>query len=415
MRAQERVGFTAGMTNGALDRIDLLIQVGLRLALSATSGRVLLARIAAAIDPTWIPRPWGDTIAIELEAAQAAACERVDTRRIERVLRDAWGRRPADELDELDREPVAVTPMSQVHRGVLDGEAVAIKVLRPGLAASVRQNLALIEGLRRPLQAAFPALDAGAVLCEFRERVLEELDLENEAWVQRRFHRALRNHPYLTVPAPVTRLSHHGVLVSEWVDGVPLHRAADPATAAARLLVFVLGSARAGTIYADADPDDVLVLRDGRLAILDYGATRSVDPYRVDAAATALQGFANGDADTFGSALEQLGWLPSSHASGALELVREALGELAGPDAMRLDSDAVLAARSRLLSRPEPLAKLVLAGALPAADLWPALAVAQLFGTIARVGATGPWRELAQAAVRDGWSTIADPLSGSTS
>jgi predicted unusual protein kinase regulating ubiquinone biosynthesis (AarF/ABC1/UbiB family) len=395
--------------DNALDRIDLLIQVGLRLALSATNGRVLLARIATAIDPVWIPRPWGDTIAIELETARTAACEPVDMRRIERVLRDAWGCRPADELDQLDRVPVAVTPTSQVHRGVLDGAAVAVKVLRPGLQASVRQDLALLEGLRRPLGAAFPALDTGAVLREFRERVLEELDLENEAWVQRRFHRALRNHPFLTVPAPVTRLSHHSVLVSEWVDGVPLHSAQDSVTAAARLLVFVLGSARAGTIYADADPDDVLVLADGRLAILDYGATRTVDPGRVDAAAAALQGFINRDADSFGSALEQLGWLPSSHAGGALELAREALGELAGPDPARLDSEAVLAACDRLLSRPDALAKLILAGAPPAADLWPALAVAQLFGTIARVGVTGPWRELTQRALRDGWSTTADP------
>jgi predicted unusual protein kinase regulating ubiquinone biosynthesis (AarF/ABC1/UbiB family) len=392
------------MADEVLDRIDLLIGVGLRLALSATSGRVVLARIAAAIELDWIPRPWGDTIAIELEAARAAACEPIDMRRVERVLRDAWGRRPADELDQLDGEPVAVTPIAQVHRGVLDGAAVAVKVLRPGLDASVRLDLALLDGLRRPLGAAFPGLDAGAVLHEVRERALEELDLENEAWVQRRFHRELRNHPFLTVPAPVTRLSHHTVLVSEWVDGVPLHRAADSATAAARLLLFVLGSARAGTIYAGAGRDDVLVLGDGRLAILDFGATRSVEPHRVQAAAAALQGFTTGDAASFGSALEQLGWLPSGHADAALELARDVLAELAGVDPVRLDSKAVLAARGRLLSRPELLAKLVLAGALPAADLWPALAVARLFATIARVGATGPWSELARAALRDGWS-----------
>jgi predicted unusual protein kinase regulating ubiquinone biosynthesis (AarF/ABC1/UbiB family) len=392
------------MTDAALDRIDLLIQVGLRLALAATSGRVLLARIAAAIESEWIPRPWGDAIAIELETARAVASEPIDMHRIERALRDAWGRRAADELDELDREPVAVTPKSQVHRGVLDGAAVAVKVLRPGLEASVRQDLALLDGLRRPLGAAFPGLDAGSVLKEVRERALEELDLENEAWVQRRFHRALRNHPFLTVPAPVTRLSHHTVLVSEWVDGVPIQRAADSDTAAARLLVFVLGSARAGMIYAGADPDDVLVLGDGQLAILGFGATRSVEPHRVDAVAAALQGFANDDAGTFGSALEQLGWLPSSHVGTALELARDVLAELAGADPVRLDREAVLAARNRLLSGSEPLTRLLLAGALPAADLWPSLAVAQLFSTIARVGATGPWRELARAALRDGWS-----------
>jgi predicted unusual protein kinase regulating ubiquinone biosynthesis (AarF/ABC1/UbiB family) len=390
-------------------RIDRLIQVGLRLARSATSGRVLLARIATAIDPALIPRPWGDTIVAELDAARDAACEPVETRRIERVLRDAWGSRPADELDDLEREPVAVTPTSQVHRGVLDGAPVAVKILRPGLAASVRQDLALLDGLMRPLGAAFPALDAGAVLRELRERALEELDLEHEAGVQRRFHRALRSHPHLTAPAPVTRLSHHDVLVSEWADGVPMHHAADPDTAAARLLVFVIGSARFGTIYADADPDDVLVLSDGRLAILDYGLTRTVDADRLDVSAAALEAFTNDDADTFGSALGQLGWLPSSHAVEALALAREALGELAAAEPVRLDTEAILAARSRLLARPERLAELIRAGAPTAEDLWPALAVAQLFSAIGRVGASGPWRELARAALRDGWSATAEP------
>ena len=90
---------------------------------------------------------------------------------------------------------MAVTPISQVHRGVLDGTPVAVKVLRPGLASSVRQDLALLEGLIAPLGAAFPAIDAGAILHEVRERVLDELDLENEAVAQRRFHRALAQPP----------------------------------------------------------------------------------------------------------------------------------------------------------------------------------------------------------------------------
>ena len=53
---------------------------------------------------------------------------------------------------------------------------------------------------------------------------------------------------------------------------------------------------------------------------------------------------------------------------------------------------------------PDLLAELILAGALPPEDLWPARGAAQLFSTIARIGATGAWRELARAAVRDGWN-----------
>jgi len=389
-------------------RIDALIQAGLRLARSAPSGRILLARIADSIDLEWIPRPWGEDIAAELEAANSQAREKMAPRQIERILSDAWGTQPANELDELEPEPVAVTVSSQVHRGVLDSSPVAVKVLRPGLASSVRQDLALLEGLLAPLGAAFPSLDSGAVVREFRERVLDELDLEHEATAQRRFHRALRNHPFLVVPAPVMRLTHESVLVTEWLDGLPLWQAPNPDEAAARLVVFVLGSLRAGIIHADPHPDDVLVLDDGRLAILDFGATRTVQAERVESAAAALEAFAADDADELGAALERLGALPASHAPTLLDILSDGLGDLAGAEPARLDSEAVLGARDRLFAHPRQLSEVIGAGAMPPEDLWPARGSVQLFATIARVGATGPWRELTRAALRDGWAADLD-------
>jgi hypothetical protein len=66
----------------------------------------------------------------------------------------------------------------------------------------------------------------------------------------------------------------------------------------------------------------------------------------------------------------------------------------------------VVAARDRALDHPE-LARLLMSGSLPPDDLWPGRGAAQLFGVIARVGATGDWLELTRAAVRDGWSATA--------
>jgi hypothetical protein len=393
----------AAVTDETLRRIDALIAVGLRLARSAPSGKVALAQLARALDSAWVPLPWGETLVAELEAAAATAGEPIPVARVERTLRAAWGVRPTEELDELDPEPVAITPTAQVHRAIREGEPVAIKVLRPGLAASVRQDLALLEGLAAPLGAAFPALDPAALLREVRERVLDELDLEHEAAMQRHFHRALRNHPLFAVPAPVTALSHADVLVSEWADGVPLPEASDPDAAAARLVLFVVGGLRAGIVHADLHPDDVLVSEDGRLAVLDFGATRTVERERAQASADALEALVDDDPDALGQALERLGTLPAEHAASALALARHALGDLAGAEPARLDSAAVVAARDRLLARPAELAELLLAGRLPPEDAWPARGVAQLFGTIARLGATGPWRELARAALRDGW------------
>jgi ABC1 atypical kinase-like domain len=391
------------MGDDALRRVDALIEVGLWLARSARSGRVLLARIDGAIDLTWVPRPWGDEIVAELASARTAASEPLNVKKIERALRDAWGTRPADELDDLDPDPVAVTPTSQVHRGVLDHAPVAVKVLRPGLASQVHQDLGLLDALVAPLGAAFPALNARAVFHEFRERVLDEFDLEQEASAQRRFHRGLHGHPSLMVPAPVMRLARDGVLVSEWVEGIPLWNAPDPDQAAARLVQFALGGASVGIVHADLDPENVLVLPDGRLVILDFGAWCHVDRDRVALSADALDAFLAEDVEAFAGSVERLGWLPASHGGPALDFIAQVVNGLAGPGPARLDSDALLAARDRLSERPKATTQLILSGTLPPQDLWPARSVAQLYGTIARLGATGDWPRLARTALRDGW------------
>ena len=164
--------------------------------------------------------------------------------------------------------------------------------------------------------------------------------------------------------------------MSEWIDGVPLWNAPDPDLAAGRLVAFALGAAREGFIHADLHPDDVLVLGDDRLAILDFGSTRTVEPGRVDAAANALEAFISDDAAAFGAATELLGALGAAHAPTALALAREALGDLACPDPSRLDSAAVVAARDRALAQPERLGELILAGSIDPRDLWPARGVA---------------------------------------
>jgi predicted unusual protein kinase regulating ubiquinone biosynthesis (AarF/ABC1/UbiB family) len=390
-------------------RIDALIGVGLRLARSAPSGRLLLARVADAIDPAWLPGRWSETIATELTAAQRAASgEPVPARRVEAILRDAWGGKPADELDSLDlSEPVAVTATAQVHRGELDGEPVAVKVLKPGIVAGVRQDLALMEGLLGPMGAAFPALDPGALVREFRQHVLDDLDLEHEASNQRRFHRALRSHDAFVIPAPVTRLARPEVAVSEWIDGRPLIEVTggDELDAACVLLLrFVVGGLRAGLVHADPDPRDVLLLGDGRIAFLDFGAIAEPDPVRVASSTAAVEAFVARDEAAFAVALEQLGALGAELAGTAMALARDVLGEFAGADPVRLDSDAVIRLRDRLDERPGEVARLIRGGSLPPADLWPGRGVGQLFATIARVGASAAWREELRAALRDGWN-----------
>ncbi len=395
-------GSNAGSREG-LRRLDALAQVALRLARTAPSGRVLLAQLAIGVDPGWVPRPWREELLGELRAAREAATEPLTRRRVEQSLRAAWGVRPTEELDDLSPEPVAVTPTSQVHRGVRDGAPVAVKVQRPGLARSVGQDLALLDSLVVPLSAAFPALDARAMLREVAERVRDEFDLEHEAANARWIHRLLRGHPRLVVPAPLTRLAAEEVLVREWIDGVALDAVNAPDAPAAALVEFVLGGCRAGVMNSGVTAEDVLVLGDGRVAVLDHGSCCAVDRGRLAGALSALEALRDDDGDRLADAVTGLGWLAGELAPEALTLLREALGELLGPGRVRLDAGAVRDAGLRMAPRRERALALARSTALAPPDLWPARGVAQLFATIARVRADGEWSPLALRALRDGW------------
>ena len=387
----------------SLRRLDALVKVGLRLARSASSGKVFLAQLAIGLDLSWVPRPWGEELLAELRSAQAAATEPLSSRQVAQTLRAAWGVRPTDELDDLSTEPVAVTPTSQVHRGVLDGSPVAVKLARPGLARSVGQDLALLDSLVVPLQAALPALDARAVLREVGERVRDEFDLEHEAGNARRVRRLLRGHPRLVVPEPVTRLATEEVLVREWIDGTALHAVDDRDRPAAALVEFVLGGCAAGVMNAGLTAEDVLVLADGRVAILDHGTFCAVDRGRLTDAVAALAALLTEDGDRLGDALTALGWLAREDAPEALSLFGEVFGELLGPAPVGLDPGVVRDAGRRVARRRSRALALVRSTALRPPDLWPARGVAQLLATIAGVGARGAWSELALRALRDGW------------
>jgi len=117
----------------------------------------------------------------------------------------------------------------------------------------------------------------------------------------------------------------------------------------------------------------------------------------------ALDAFIARDDERLGAALEALGHLPADRGPAALDLALQALGDLAGPGPARLDSDAVCAARDRVLAEPDALGVLLAAGTLPPHDLWPLRGLGQLFAVVARIGATGDWVSLARGALADGW------------
>ncbi|MCW3039552.1 MAG: hypothetical protein JWM31_1457 [Solirubrobacterales bacterium] len=387
--------------------VRTLIGAGVKLAKSTTSGRVAFAQAHAVVDPAAVPARLRESLMAELDAA-AEAVKPVDGKTIGKVLKDAWGKDAAKVVDDLDLgAPLAVTPGAQVHRASVDGAPVAVKVLRPGVRDAIRSDLGLLETLTAPAGAAFPAVDAGAVIREVRERILDELDLEHEAATQRTVARALRRHPSITVPNPDTELSHENVLVSAFVEGPTLADAnlsGDAAAGVARtLLRAAMGLPRTtGVLHADIAPQNVIVTGQDSIALVDFGASRRVDVPRLDLGLATLSALRDGDEDAFVTAIVALGVFPDADGgAAAFALARAVAGDLlTGP--ARLDADALLALNARAEDHLGDALRLSRIATLDPQDLWALRMLGTLVATLARLGVTEDWIALALEAGREG-------------
>lgn len=387
--------------------VRALISAGTKLARSTTAGRIAFAGAHTVVDPDALPERYREDIMAELLHA-AAGVEPVEPRAVTKALRDAWGQDPGKVVDGLDAAaPLAVTPGAQTHCASVDGEDVVVKLLRPGLRESIRSDLGLLETLGAPVRAAFPALDAGALIREARERILDELDLEHEAATQRTVARALRRHPSITVPSPVSDLCHEGVMVSAHVAGPTLAEALptgeDAAAVARTLLRAAIGLPRtAGLVHADLEPTNVIVTGPGTIALVDLGATRRVETARLDQALDALAALRAGDEAAFTAAVTGLGLLPDAESCAvAMRLLREAGAELlTGP--AKLDAAALLALGTRIEAQIDEGFALATKVKLDPQDLWPARMLGTLVSTLARLGVTEDWVALALEAGREG-------------
>lgn len=212
---------------------------------------------------------------------------------VERVLDTQLGLRWRERFAEFNTSAAAAASIGQVHRAVWsDGREVAVKVQYPGADEALRSDLRQLRRLAPLLRPLTPGTDVKGIIDELYDSAVAELDYRGEADTQRVFAAAFRDDPQIHVPAVLA--SAPKVLVTEWAEGRTLGRIAaggtqDERNRAGELLAeFQFCSpTRARMMHGDPHPGNFLLADDGRMVVLDFGASLPL-PEGMPAALTSM-------------------------------------------------------------------------------------------------------------------------------
>ncbi|RCW42846.1 putative unusual protein kinase regulating ubiquinone biosynthesis (AarF/ABC1/UbiB family) [Halopolyspora algeriensis] len=223
--------------------------------------------------PDEMAEPYREALS-KLQSAAPPMSESSVQHTLDQQLGSAWHERFA----EFDETPAAAASIGQVHRARWhDGREVAVKIQYPGADEALRSDLRQLARFSRLFQSLAPGAEIKPLLGELQDRMVEELDYRTEAENQRAFAAAFDGDEQVCVPRVVA--SSPKVMVTEWVTGTPFSRIIADGTReqrdeAGRLLSeFHFSSpARAGLLHADPHPGNFMLLADGRLSVIDFGA-----------------------------------------------------------------------------------------------------------------------------------------------
>ncbi|KAA0024357.1 AarF/ABC1/UbiB kinase family protein [Antrihabitans cavernicola] len=281
MAGRAAVGFGKRLAGG--DRAEIDAQLQHRAAeqlfsvLGELKGGAMKLGQALSVMEAAIPDEYAEPYREALTKLQAQAPP-LPAKAVHRVLDQQLGTQWRDRFASFDDTPTASASIGQVHRAVWsDGRDVAVKVQYPGADEALRADLKTLSRFANMFAAAMPGTDIKPVLAELTERTEEELDYRIEADNQRRFAKEYDGDPQFVIPRMVA--SSPKVVVSEWMTARPLSAIISSGTveernsAGALLAQFHFSApSRVGLLHCDPHPGNFMLLDDGRLGVIDFGA-----------------------------------------------------------------------------------------------------------------------------------------------
>jgi len=199
------------------------------------------------------------------------------------VLGREYGHGWAERFDHFGEVPVASASIGQVHRAVTrDGRELALKIQFPGVAKSIGSDVDNLGTLLKVLRVVPEGVDLGPILREVKRQLRRETDYLREAEGLRRYRGLLGDESAFRIPEVHDDFTTKHILAMDYIDARPLSELWEKRHA--QRLRDRVGEALQGLAFRElfefgfmqSDPNSGNFLfspKDGRLVLLDFGAT----------------------------------------------------------------------------------------------------------------------------------------------
>ncbi|MEY2401992.1 MAG: ubiquinone biosynthesis protein [Ilumatobacteraceae bacterium] len=238
--------------------------------------------------------------------------------RVAEVLEAELGPDFESNFSDFEWEPLAAASIGQTHLARLrTGEAVVVKVQRPGIRETMERDLAALGLIADLAQRRTPfgrGIRSGDILEQFAQSLRYELDFRREADAMEEMAHRLDRAAGVRVPVVYRQLCTRRLLVQERFEGRTVADAgglddmdADRPALADKLVRSTLDQIiTVGFFHADPHPGNVFVLADGSLGLIDFGATGRLDALQQNAIRDIFYAMAQRDVRLLRDGVEQV-------------------------------------------------------------------------------------------------------------
>src|SRR6185369_16189738 len=192
-------------------------------------------------------------------------------------------------FSEIEPTPLAAASIAQVHRArLITGEAVVIKVRRPGIVELIESDISALLGLAYMAErhiSGSEIYDPVGVVREFARSIRREMDFAREGRTIEKFRDNFSKTEWMYFPQVFWGQTARGVLTLEYMEGVKVSDLGSLDRAGLDRKLIALRGADAflemvlthGFFHGDPHPGNVMILPNNVICLLDYGIVGRLD------------------------------------------------------------------------------------------------------------------------------------------